>query len=336
MARPLEPFPLAAAPDLERACGDWLAWLAHERRGSRHTLGAYRRDVAGLLGFLARHHGGAPSIATLAGLSRSDLRAWLAERHAARLVATSNARALSAVKSLYRWAARNDLWVNPRLLAFRGPKLPRALPHPLTVADAASALEAVAGLEDEPWIAARDTAVLTLLYGCGLRIDEALSLDRAVLPLGDELRVLGKGRKERVVPVLPVVREALDAYLRLCPIAVAAKRAPLFLGARGRRLQAGLIQRRMRQLRTALGLPDEATPHALRHSFATHLLSAGGDLRAIQELLGHASLSTTQRYTGVDAAQMLDVYARAHPRARAAQPLTAPAVSPETMNRRKR
>lgn len=316
MARSLERVSLPAAPAVEQACGDWLAWLEQEKRASRHTLAAYRRDVAAFLAFLAGHHGRLAEAATLGALDLADLRAWLAQRHGTGLVAASNARALSAVKSLYRWAEREHLWANARLLAFRGPKLPRSLPKPLTTTDAAALLDTVEALEEEPWIAARDTAVLTLLYGCGLRIDEALSLDRAVLPLDDTLRVRGKGRKERVVPVLAIVRDAIDAYLRLCPLPAAAKRGPLFLGARGGRLRAELIQRRMRHLRVALGLPDEATPHALRHSFATHLLGAGGDLRAIQELLGHASLSTTQRYTEVDAARMLEVYGRAHPRAK--------------------
>ncbi|MBL8696906.1 MAG: tyrosine recombinase XerC [Alphaproteobacteria bacterium] len=306
----------AAAPAVDEACGDWLAWLEQEKRASRHTLAAYRRDVDDFLAFITGHQGRPVDTDALDALTLADLRAWLARRHGDGLVAASNARALSAVKSLFRWAERRRLWANARLLAFRGPKLPRGLPRPLATPDAAAALDAVGALEEEPWIAARDTAVLTLLYGCGLRIDEALSLDREVLPLGDALRVRGKGRKERVVPLLAIVREAIDAYLRLCPLPAAPRRGPLFLGARGGRLRAELIQKRMRHLRAALGLPDEATPHALRHSFATHLLGAGGDLRAIQELLGHASLSTTQRYTGVDAARMLEVYARAHPRAK--------------------
>ncbi len=315
MARPLDAKPLQAAAEIEAACGDFLAWLENERRASRHTLAAYRSDIAGLLGFLAEHHGALPDGATLAQLSVGDLRAWLARRQRDGLVASSNARALSAVKTFFRWGERQKLWANARVAAFRGPKLPRGLPKPLNAEDAHAALDAVAAMEEEPWIGARDTAVLTLLYGSGLRIDEALSLDRDALPIGETLRVVGKGRKQRDVPVLAVVRDAIDAYLRLCPLP-SPKRGPLFLGARGGRLRAELIQKRVRQLRVALGLPDHATPHALRHSFATHLLGAGGDLRAIQELLGHSSLATTQRYTAVDAVQLMAVYERAHPRAK--------------------
>jgi integrase/recombinase XerC len=304
-----------AVPALAAACGDWLAWLGHERRASRHTLDAYARDVAAFLGFVAGHHGRAVDVGLLASLTRGDLRAWLARRHADGLSTASSARALSAVKTLFRYAARQHHWTNEAVLAFRGPKIPRALPRPLGEDDARATLETIEAMADEPWIAARDTAVVTLLYGCGLRIGEALALNRDVLPIGDTLRVLGKGRKQRDVPVLPAVRAALDAYMRQCPHA-GGKRAPLFLGARGGRLRPEIVQLRLRQLRAALGLPDHATPHALRHSFATHLLSAGVDLRAIQDLLGHASLTTTQRYTGVDAERMLDVYARAHPRAR--------------------
>lgn len=318
-AAPAAPARLAAsthaAPDLAAACGDWLAWLAHERRASHHTLDAYGRDVAAFLGFLAEHHGRAVDAALLSSLARGDLRSWLARRHADGLSAASSARALSAVKALFRYAARHRHWTNEAVLAFRGPKIPRALPRPLGEDDARATLETIEAMAEEPWIAARDTAVVTLLYGCGLRIGEALALNRDVLPLGDTLRILGKGRKQRDVPVLPAVHAALDDYLRRCPHA-GGPRTPLFLGARGGRLRPEIVQLRLRQLRAALGLPDHTTPHALRHSFATHLLGAGVDLRAIQDLLGHASLATTQRYTGVDAARMLDVYARAHPRAR--------------------
>ena len=314
MARPLDAKPLQAAAEIEAACGDFLAWLENERRASRHTLAAYRGDIAGLLAFLAEHHGALADGATLAALSVGDLRAWLARRQRDGGVASSTARALSAVKSLFRWAEREKRWANPRVAAFRGPKLARGLPKPLNVEDAQAALEAVSAMEDEPWIGARDTAVLTLLYGAGLRIDEALALDRDALPIGETLRVLGKGRKQRDVPVLAVVREAIEAYLLICPLPQ-GKRGPLFLGARGGRLRAELVQKRVRQLRVALGLPDHATPHALRHSFATHLLAGGADLRSIQDLLGHASLSTTQRYTAVDEAQLMAVWRKAHPRA---------------------
>ena len=301
---------------LDAAFRDFLGWLAHERGAAAPTRDAYARDIAGFVAFLGQHLGQAAGPHTLGALAIGDLRAWLAHRHAAGHAAVSTARAISAVKTFYRWAARAGGWENPAVLALRAPRLPRALPRPIGEEDARAALDAAGELADTPWIAARDTAVLTLLYGCGLRIGEALALDRGILPLGDTLRVLGKGRKQRDVPVLPAVRDAVDAYLRLCPFRDGGTRAPLFLGARGGRLRAEIVQAALRRLRAMLGLPEHATPHALRHSFATHLLGAGADLRAIQDLLGHASLTTTQRYTAVDPARMLEVYARAHPRAK--------------------
>lgn len=307
--------PPGAQPDLAAALRDFLDWLRDERRASAHTVAAYARDVAGFVAFLAGHGGGAVGPETLAGLAIGDLRAWLAQRHAAGHAPSSTARAVSAVKAFERWSARRGAWRNSALAALRAPKSPRPLPRPLGEDDARATLETVEAVAEEPWIAARDTAVLALLYGSGLRIGEALALDRAVLPLGDTLRIVGKGRKQRAVPLLAPVRAAVETYLRLCPF-TGGPRAPLFFGARGGRLRAEIVQLAMRRLRAALGLPEHATPHALRHSFATHLLSAGADLRAIQELLGHASLATTQRYTAVDAARMLDAYARAHPRAK--------------------
>jgi integrase/recombinase XerC len=313
----MEPSFPGAAPRLEGICREFLAWLRHERRASAHTVLAYGRDVGAFVAFLSAHRGAEVDDGMMAAAGLADLRAWLASRHGAGLAASSNARALSAVKALHRWAARQGIWENLAATGFRGPRLPRGLPRPLDAADAAAALEGAGAMSEEPWIAARDTAVLALLYGCGLRIGEALALDRSVLPVGDTLRVSGKGRKQREVPVLPLVREAIAEYARLCPHP-ARPRGPLFLGARGGRLRPEIVQARLRQLRAALGLPEHATPHALRHSFATHLLAAGADLRAIQELLGHASLATTQRYTGVDATRLLEVYDKAHPRARAA------------------
>ena len=301
---------------LAAAHAAFLAWLRHERRASPHSCAAYARDIAGFVAFISGHLGGAAGPDTLAGLTIGDLRAWLAHRHAAGHAASSTARAVSAVKSFQRWAARRGAWENAALLALRPPRMPKALPRPLGEEDARAAIETIDALAAEPWIAARDTAVVTLLYGCGLRIGEALALDRDVLPLGDTLRVVGKGRKQRAVPVLPAVRAAIEDYVRLCPFA-GGPRSPLFRGARGGRLRAEIVQLALRRLRAALGLPEHATPHALRHSFATHLLSAGADLRAIQDLLGHASLTTTQRYTAVDPSRMLEAYARAHPRAKA-------------------
>jgi integrase/recombinase XerC len=301
---------------LAAAVEGFLSWLRHERRASSHSCAAYARDIGGFVSFMSRHLGGPLGPAGMARLTIGELRAWLAHRHAEGLAAASTARALSAVKSFQRWATRDGAWENAALLALRPPKMPKSLPRPLAEADARAALETVDAMAAEPWIAARDVAVLTLLYGCGLRIGEALALNRDALPLGDTLRVVGKGRKQRAVPVLPAVRAAVADYVRLCPFA-GAKDTPLFLGARGGRLRAEIVQLALRRLRAALGLPDHATPHALRHSFATHLLSAGADLRAIQDLLGHASLTTTQRYTAVDPARMLEAYARAHPRAKA-------------------
>ncbi len=297
-----------------RAIRAWLEWLAAERRASARTTDAYRRDAAQFLRFLAEHRGGAVGLKMLEDVGPSDLRAFLAERRGRGIGHASNARALSTLRNLFRWLDRNHYAANHAAARVRSPKLPRHAPKPLTAAEAEALIDD-AGEDAPAWIAARDTALFTLLYGCGLRIAEALDLKRGAAPLGEALTVMGKGRKERVVPVLPAVAEAVERYLKLCPFAQ-PKTAPLFLGARGKRLQAGVVQKRLRTLRAKLGLPEHATPHKLRHSFATHLLAGGGDLRAIQELLGHASLSTTQRYTDVDAAQMLRAYDRAHPRAR--------------------
>ena len=329
MARPRltaaaqEPPPLPAAADTARACAAWLEWLATERRASRHTIAAYGRDLGFFFGFLAEHRGAPADLAVLKDLRATDFRAWLASRVTSDHVAASNARALSVLRNFFRWLDRQGLVHNPHVAALRTPKLPRAVPKPLSEPDAAAAIDAIEHLSEEPWIAARDTALLMLLYGAGLRIDEALSLDRRILPLSDSLTVLGKGRKQRVVPLLAHVRDAIADYVARCPYQPGAD-GPLFVGAKGKRLQAGVVQKQIRKLRAWLGLPETATPHALRHSFATHLLAAGGDLRAIQELLGHASLSTTQRYTAVDAERILAVYDQAHPRARKAGPARQP------------
>jgi integrase/recombinase XerC len=316
-AAALPPVPrFLALRDAVEAFEAWRAWLAVEKRCSPHTLAAYTRDLTAFFAFLGLHRGGPAGLADLAELRLADFRAWLAARRGEGITATSNARALSTLRGFFRWLDRRGLVRNAQITALRSPKLPKALPKPLTVADAAAAVEDVGALSGTGWIAARDVAVLALLYGCGLRIDEALSLNRDVLPIQETLTVLGKGRKQRMVPVLPAVKTAIDDYLARCPFQP-PPRGPLFLGARGGRLRAEIIQAQMRKLRLARGLPESATPHALRHSFATHLLAMGGDLRAIQELLGHASLSTTQRYTGVDAERLIEVYNKAHPRARA-------------------
>jgi integrase/recombinase XerC len=317
-----EPVPLArfsAADDLRAAIGLWAGWLDGERRASAHTVAAYGRDLAAFLDFLTDHLGEVPELATFARLRPADFRAYLAYR-AARVERASIARGLSVVRGFIRFLERRGLGSSPALLVLRAPKLPRSVPKPLTVADAAEMIDAPAGVAasgsiSSPWQATRDVAVLTLLYGSGLRISEALGLTRSEAPQGDLITITGKGQKQRVVPVLPAVRRAIADYLEACPYPLPAA-GPLFVGARGGPLSPRLVQRRMEMLRRALGLPKSATPHALRHSFATHLLGGGGDLRAIQELLGHASLSTTQRYTSVDTERLLAVYAASHPRAR--------------------
>jgi integrase/recombinase XerC len=299
----------------EAALTEWLTWLAHERRAAAHTVVAYKRDVAAFLAFAAGHLGGPPKISDLESLRAADFRAWLAKRAGEGRERSSTARALSAVRSFFRFLERRGKINAAAINAVRTPKLPRLLPKPLSVEEAAETAERIGDVAAEPWMAMRDAALVMLLYGCGLRIDEALGLNRRAAPLEDQLRIRGKGNKERVVPVLPAVADAIAKYLAACPYPL-GRDDPLFVGARGKRLQAGVVQRQMRKLRAYLGLPETATPHALRHSFATHLLSSGADLRAIQELLGHASLSTTQRYTAVDKSQLMKVYARAHPRAR--------------------
>ncbi|HLP68531.1 MAG TPA: tyrosine recombinase XerC [Rhizobium sp.] len=293
----------------------WLESLAGERRLADNTLEAYERDTRQFLAFLTEHLGAPPGVGDIAELRPADLRAFLATRRREGSGARSLGRHLAGIRSFLRHMERKGLVNAAGAGAIRSPKQPKSLPKPLTGNQAITVVQADAQLSDEPWIAARNAAVLTLLYGCGLRISEALDLPPKAFDGDDNiLRVTGKGRKMRIVPLLPVVRETVESYVRLCPYHLEVD-APLFRGARGGKLQPAIIQREMQRLRSALGLPDSATPHALRHSFATHLLSGGGDLRTIQELLGHASLSTTQVYTAVDAARLLDVYEKAHPRA---------------------
>lgn len=314
---PPAPVPLArfaAADDLRAAIGLWLAWLAGERRASPHTVAAYGRDLARFLDFLREHQGGLPDLAAIDRLRAADFRAHLAHRAGDALERSTLARLLSVLRGFIRFLQRRGLASTTALAALRGPKLPAGVPKPLGVDDAAAALAAVPDLSHGNWQGKRDAAVLTLLYGCGLRISEALGLHRGEAPLGDWLRITGKGGKERLLPVLPAVCEAIAAYLAVCPLPL-PEAGPLFRGARGGPLHPRHVQRQMVRLRGFLGLPETATPHALRHSFATHLLAGGGDLRAIQELLGHASLSTTQRYTSVDTERLLAVYRAAHPRA---------------------
>jgi integrase/recombinase XerC len=304
----------SAAGDLRAAIGLWTAWLAGERRASPHTVAAYSRDLASFLDFLTEYLGETPGLATFTRLSATDYRAFLARR-GAEVQRASLARGLSVVRGFVRFLERRRLSSSPALAVLRAPKLPKSVPKALSVADAAEIIEAPTEVATSIWQAKRDIALLTLLYGCGLRLSEALGLKRSEAPPGDLLTITGKGRKQRLVPVLPVVRDAIADYLAACPYALAAE-APLFVGVRGGPLHPRVVQRQMQMLRNALGLPETATPHALRHSFATHLLGGGGDLRAVQELLGHASLSTTQRYTSVETERLLAVYGSAHPRAR--------------------
>ncbi len=302
------------SPQQRDALERWLTHLRALDGAAANTITAYGRDVAGYLAFLAAHRGGAEGTAALTTLSIQDIRAWMAHERGRGLSARSLARALSAVKGFTAWLADRDGADATAILSTRGPKFRRKLPRPLSEDGARAMLDTVGDQAREDWIAARDTAVVTLLYGCGLRISEALGLTGADHPLPDTLRITGKGDKTRLVPVLPTARAAVAHYARLCPHDL-SRNAPLFRGARGGPLNPRLIALVMEKTRLQLGLPATATPHALRHSFATHLLSAGGDLRAIQELLGHASLSTTQAYTAVDAARLMEVYEKAHPRA---------------------
>ncbi|MCK5622053.1 MAG: tyrosine recombinase XerC [Alphaproteobacteria bacterium] len=299
---------------LARAVDEWRRWLTHEKRASRHTIDAYSRDLGAFLTFLQNHLGGQPCLTDLEGLAAADFRAWMAHRASDGLSRSSTARAMSVLRGFFRWLERNGYAANHAIRAIRSPKRPHGIPKPLTVADTDLLLDSIDLLPGEPWETQRDVALFTLLYGCGLRISEALDLNRREAPAGDSLTVTGKGNKQRMLPVLPVVREAVQAYLKVCPWQP-GDGGPLFLGVRGKRLNPGVAQKRLRELRLLLGLPESVTPHALRHSFATHLLSGGGDLRTIQELLGHASLSTTQRYTEVDSDSLMAAYRAAHPRA---------------------
>ncbi|MGE4012928.1 MAG: tyrosine recombinase XerC, partial [Alphaproteobacteria bacterium] len=296
---------------------DFLSRLRHERRASPKTIEAYRRDLSAFFEFMKEHLGGEPDLPALADLRAGDLRAWLGwraniENDYAR---TSTARALSAVRGLFRHLDRRKGIHNAAIAHIRAPKLPRSIPKPLSERETRDLLKETAAHDHRPWINKRDTAILMLLYGCGLRIAEALSLNRRQAPSGDSMTIIGKGNKQRLVPLLPAVVAAVNDYLAACPHTLRPT-DPLFVGVRGDRLNARIVQGLIQQLRGLLGLPEAATPHALRHSFATHLLAGGGDLRTIQELLGHASLSTTQRYTGIDAKRLLDVYDQAHPRAK--------------------
>jgi integrase/recombinase XerC len=308
-------FALSFAPDAAAAAQAWMASLRTERRMAALTLEAYARDLSQFAGFMADHLGGPAAIADLETLTLSDFRAFLARRRNEGAESRTLARQLSSLRSFYRFAERNGLFRNAAIAAIRSPKLPHAVPKPLTVDAAAKVAKGDAlATDDTPkWVLARDSAVLTLLYACGLRISEALALTPKQIA-EPVLTIIGKGNKTRIVPLLSIARDAAKLYLELCPFALSDNQ-PMFKGVKGGPLNARNIQLLIERLRGALGLPDTATPHALRHSFATHLLSNGADLRVIQELLGHASLSTTQVYTEVNRTHLLEQYRKAHPRA---------------------
>ncbi len=309
-------------PALKEAIGRWRDWLESERRASKHTLDAYMRDLAVFFVFARTLLGYPAGVEDLRTFSTADFRGFLADRAEAGIARSSINRQMSTLRNFYKFLARQNILENPALSAVRTPKQKQAVPKALNQQEAVGSLEAISQLSAGnwhesrglSWIAKRDAAVLSLLYGCGLRIGEALGLQQKDAPSSDVLRILGKGNKERLVPVLPLVVEAVKDYRAACPFKLKDKDA-LFVGARGKPLDPGVIQRQIRKLRSLLNLPENATPHALRHSFATHLLAGGGDLRTIQELLGHASLSTTQRYTAVDGAKLNRDYKKAHPRA---------------------
>jgi integrase/recombinase XerC len=300
----------------EQARAEFLDYLRAERRAATRTVAAYGADIADFLGFLSRHLGGTPTLDDLGALRPADLRGWQATRSAAGVVNATRARNLSAVRSFYKFLARRHGVADTMVRLAATPKSRKPIPRALSPDSAMAVAHDIGEVSDTPFVQTRDAALFTLLYGCGLRIGEALGLrvgDVAAARRG-ALMITGKGGKQRLVPVLPVVVEALDAWLRHHP--APAVDAPLFLGVRGKRLDAGVAQRTLRTFRSLNGLGEDATPHALRHSFATHLLAGGADLRAIQELLGHASLSTTQRYTDVDSARLMAVWSSAHPRAK--------------------
>jgi len=297
------------AADLADAVVKWHTWLKVEKNVSPHTFRAYNADISQFLNFLSQHHAAEISLSHVSGTNLTDFRSWMSRKAMDGLASSSRARSLSGVKNFLSWLDKQGILHNPSIKLVRTPKLPRKLPRPLEEPQTERLLDSSIA---EDWSTARDKALFTLLYGCGLRIQEALGLNISDLPQEGFLRVMGKGRKERQVPVLPVIEKSLAVYRALCPFAETSDR-PLFIGEKGKRLHQGVVQKSMRDIRGQLNLPSTATPHALRHSFATHLLQNGANLREIQELLGHASLSTTQRYTDVNAEELIKIYKSAHP-----------------------
>lgn len=306
---------LPLADDLVEAIARWRAYLMQEKRVADHTVDAYSFDVHDLLRFLVSHHGRQILLADLADISLADFRAWLAHKASASISASSRARAVAGARHFFHWLDRSGQLHNPAIDVLTLPKIQRRLPRPVTEIQAQDVVTSAEDTPQDNWIGLRDRALFTLLYGAGLRLGEALSLTRGDLTRGDRITVTGKGNKQRYVPLLPVIQDAVTKYLAACPYAL-KNDSPTFVGARGEVLNPAVAQRSLRVLRRQLGLPDSVTPHALRHSFATHLLASGADLRSLQELLGHSSLSTTQLYTQVEAGQLLGVYRAAHPRAK--------------------
>ena len=306
---------IPAAPDLQNEIEKWQSWLRDERRVSKNTLAAYMFDVANLLSFLEMYKGQQIKLSTFADLTLTDFRAWLAHNAGEQIEAASRARAVAGARNFFRWLDKSGILHNEAIELLKTPKTPRRLPRPVSEISAKDIVAMAKNESKETWIGLRDEALFTLLYGAGLRIGEALSLRHADLSGGDRITVTGKGNKQRSVPLLPIVRETLEKYAKECPYSNSPK-SPLFVGARGEVLNPGVAQRQLRMLRRDLNLPDSVTPHALRHSFATHMLASGADLRSLQELLGHSSLSTTQLYTKVESSQIAATYRAAHPRAR--------------------
>jgi integrase/recombinase XerC len=311
MAKRIE-FLDACAPDLAKSVLEWQVWLKSEKNLSAHTFRAYNSDIGQFLSFLSQHHEEAISLSHLSDTTLTDFRSWLSRKSMDGLSAASRARSLSGVKNFLTYLDKQGILHNAAIRIVRTPKLPHKLPRPLEIPQA---FRLVDNKGEESWVDLRNQALFTLLYGCGLRINEALALNISDLPREGFLRVMGKGRKEREVPVLAIVESVLGKYLEKYPLSRLPEN-PLFVGEKGKRLNQGIAQKALRDVRGSLRLPETATPHALRHSFATHLLQNGLNLREIQELLGHASLSTTQRYTEVNAEELIKIYQQAHPRSR--------------------
>jgi integrase/recombinase XerC len=302
------------APDLAAQIKSWLTYLRAEKNLSPHSIRAYTGDISQFIQFLAKHNGRAPSISDLSDVDLRAFRAWMSRMTMNGVASSSRARSLSGLKNFMKWLDKQGVMHNAAISTVRTPKQPHKLPRPLFEKQAMTVINYDAASITDEWVSMRNRALFTLLYGCGLRINEALSLDLRDMPRDGFIRVMGKGRKERQVPVLKIVETMLNQYRKLCPFPETADR-PLFMGEKGKRMRQQIAQKAMREIRIELGLPENATPHALRHSFATHLLQNGANLREIQELLGHASLSTTQRYTEVDSKELLRIYNAAHPRA---------------------